>query len=42
VRDYERGINDGGIVIGTKYRDADHARELERDYTDYGGTHVRY
>jgi uncharacterized protein YjbJ (UPF0337 family) len=42
VRDYERGINDGGIVIGTKYRDDDHARELERDYTDYGGTHVRY
>jgi uncharacterized protein YjbJ (UPF0337 family) len=42
VRDYERGINDGGIVIGTKYRDPDHARELERDYTSYGGTHVRY
>ena len=42
VRDYERGINEGGIVIGTKYRDADHARELERDYTSYGGTHVRY
>lgn len=42
VRDYERGINDGGIVIGTKYRDDDHARQLERDYTDYGGTHVRY
>src|SRR5918994_1541220 len=42
VRDYERGINEGGIVIGTKYRDADHARELEKDYTTYGGTHVRY
>jgi len=42
VRDYERGIKDGGIVIGTKYRDADHARELERDYTSYGGNHVRY
>jgi uncharacterized protein YjbJ (UPF0337 family) len=42
VRDYERGINDGGIVIGTKYRDSDHARELEQDYTSYGGTHVRY
>ena len=42
VRDYERGINEGGILIGTKYRDADHARELERDYTSYGGTHVRY
>jgi uncharacterized protein YjbJ (UPF0337 family) len=42
VRDYERGINDGGILIGTKYRDETHARELERDYTDYGGTNVRY
>ena len=42
VRDYERGINDGGIVIGTKYRDDDHARELESEYTNYGGTHVRY
>jgi uncharacterized protein YjbJ (UPF0337 family) len=42
VREYERGINEGGIVIGTKYRDADHARELEKDYTTYGGTHVRY
>jgi uncharacterized protein YjbJ (UPF0337 family) len=42
VRDYERGINEGGILLGTKYRDADHARELERDYTSHGGTHVRY
>ena len=42
VKDYERGINEGGIVIGTKYRDPDHARELEKDYTTYGGTHVRY
>lgn len=42
VREYERGIKDGGIVIGTKYRDAEHARQLEKDYTDYGGSHVRY
>ena len=42
AREYERGINDGGIVIGTKYRDADHARELEKDYTTYGGSNVRY
>jgi uncharacterized protein YjbJ (UPF0337 family) len=42
VRDYERGLNEGGILIGTKYRDPDHARTLERDYTEYGGTHVRY
>lgn len=42
VREYERGINDGGILIGTKYRDADHARELENDYKSYGGSNVRY
>ena len=42
AREYERGINDGGILIGTKYRDPDHARELEKDYTTYGGTNVRY
>lgn len=42
VREYERGINEGGIVIGTKYRDPDHARELEKDYTGFGGTHVRF
>lgn len=42
VREYERGINEGGIVIGTKYRDPDHARELEKDYTDYGGSNVRF
>ena len=42
VREYERGINEGGIVIGTKYRDPDHARELEKDYTGYGGTNVRF
>ena len=42
VKDYEAGIKDGGILIGTKYRDEDHARELEREYTSHGGTHVRY
>jgi len=42
AREYERGITDGGIVIGTRYRDPDHARELEKDYTTYGGTNVRY
>ena len=42
AREYERGINEGGILIGTKYRDADHARQLEQDYTSYGGTNVRY
>ena len=42
AREYERGINEGGIVIGTKYRDTEHARQLEKDYTTYGGTNVRY
>jgi uncharacterized protein YjbJ (UPF0337 family) len=42
VREYEHGIKEGGIVIGTKYRDPDHARELEKDYTNYGGTNVRF
>ena len=42
AKEYERGINDGGILIGTRYRDADHAKELERDFTSYGGSNVRY
>jgi uncharacterized protein YjbJ (UPF0337 family) len=42
AREYEKGITDGGILIGTRYRDSDHARELEKDYTSYGGTNVRY
>jgi uncharacterized protein YjbJ (UPF0337 family) len=42
AREYERGINEGGILIGTRYRDQDHARELERDFTSHGGSHVRY
>lgn len=42
AREYERGINEGGILIGTRYRDDEHARELERDFTSYGGSNVRY
>jgi len=42
AREYERGINEGGILIGTKYRDANHAKELEKDFTSYGGSNVRY
>ena len=41
ARDYERGINDGGILIGTRSRDAAHAAQLERDFNEYGGTQVR-
>ena len=39
--DYERGIREGGIVIGTRARDAAHADELARDFNTYGGTDVR-
>ena len=42
AKEYERGLEDGGILIGTRYRDADHAKELERDFTSYGGSNVRY
>jgi uncharacterized protein YjbJ (UPF0337 family) len=42
AKEYERGINEGGILIGTRYRDADHARQLEQDFTSYGGRNVRY
>lgn len=42
AKEYERGIKDGGILIGARYRDADHARELEKDFTSYGGSNVRY
>lgn len=37
---YERGLNEGGIVIGTRARDERHAAELERDVAGYGGTGV--
>jgi hypothetical protein len=42
AKEYERGINEGGILIGTRYRDDEHARELERDFTSYGGSNVRF
>jgi uncharacterized protein YjbJ (UPF0337 family) len=42
AREYHKGINEGGILIGTKYRDEEHAKQLEQDYTSYGGTNVRY
>ncbi len=42
AKEYERGINDGGILIGTRYRDDDHAKQLEKDFTSYGGSNVRY
>jgi uncharacterized protein YjbJ (UPF0337 family) len=39
--EYERGLNEGGIVLGTHARDEEHAAQLERDYANYGATNVR-
>jgi len=38
--EYERGLQQGGIVLGTRARDDAHARELERDFTDYGAHNI--
>jgi hypothetical protein len=37
---YERGIREGGIVLGTRARDEAHAAELERDLTTHGGRDI--
>jgi uncharacterized protein YjbJ (UPF0337 family) len=37
---YDRGLRDGGIVIGTRARDDRHAAELEREFGEYGGSDV--
>jgi uncharacterized protein YjbJ (UPF0337 family) len=41
AKEYERGISNGGIVIGTRPRDARHAEDLQRDYEGWGATNVR-
>ena len=38
--EYERGIREGGIVLGTRARDEKHAAELERDFSDYGARNI--
>ena len=38
--EYERGLKEGGIVLGARGRDAAHAEQLERDFTDRGGRHI--
>jgi len=38
---YERGLKQGGILIGTRARDEEHAEQIERDFGTYGGTDVR-
>jgi uncharacterized protein YjbJ (UPF0337 family) len=37
---YDRGIREGGIVLGTRARDEAHAAELERDLTTHGGRDI--
>ena len=37
---YDEGIRSGGIVLGTRARDEQHAAELERDFATYGGRDV--
>ena len=37
---YDRGIREGGIVLGTRARDEAHAAELERDLSTHGGRDI--
>ena len=38
--EYERGLRDGGIVLGTRAKDEAHATELERDFTGHGARNI--
>ena len=38
--EYERGIREGGIVLGTQARDEKHASELERDFSSHGANTI--
>ena len=40
AREYEKGVREGGVVIGTRARDDSHAADLEREYTSFGGTSI--
>jgi uncharacterized protein YjbJ (UPF0337 family) len=40
ARVYDRGVREGGIVLGTHARDEAHAAELERDFTTHGGRDI--
>ncbi len=40
VADYERGLKEGGIVIGTRARDEAHASSLESDFTSHGARNI--
>ena len=38
---YEKGLREGGVVVGARARDEAQAAELERDFATYGGTEIR-
>jgi len=38
--EYERGLKEGGIVLGTRAKDEAHATELERDFTGHGARNI--
>lgn len=38
--EYERGLKEGGIVLGTRARDEAHATELERDFDSHGARRI--
>lgn len=38
--EYDRGIREGGIVIGTRAKDEKHAAELEKDFGSYGARNI--
>ena len=40
LKDYEQGINDGGILIGVKARSDNDARQFENDWKQNSGNHV--
>ena len=38
--EYDRGIREGGIVLGTRAKDETHATELEKDFGSYGARDI--
>jgi uncharacterized protein YjbJ (UPF0337 family) len=38
--EYERGLKEGGIVLGTRARDEAHATELEQDFDSHGARRI--
>lgn len=40
--EYERGLKDGGVVLGTRAKDQAHATELEREFTSSGARNILF